>query len=137
MVLALSVLAWAGCDRVEPGSPEAVADAFVDAYFRRADQVKAKEYTAFGATKLLDAEIAQVKQVRQSGYTPTDASIDVAAERGERSMRGERVRFDYVIRYKGRDGEQRKHADIELAEVQGQWKVVRIALSNNPAPAAS
>ena len=39
-----------GCDRPEPGSPELVADAFVDAYFRHADQERAKQYTAFGAS---------------------------------------------------------------------------------------
>lgn len=124
-----------GCNRPEAGSPEAVADAFVDAYFRRADQEKAKEYTAFGATKMLDKEIADVKEVRDTGYTPGDAALGVAVERGARTTRGDRVRFDYILKYRGQDeSEQIKHADVELANVEGAWKVVRLGVSDQAPP---
>ncbi|MEQ9320163.1 MAG: hypothetical protein RIF41_13445 [Polyangiaceae bacterium] len=136
--LALSALlaaAATGCNRPETGSPEAVADAFVDAYFRRADQEKAKEYTAFGATKMLESEIEDVKEVRDTGYSPGDASLGVAVERGARSTRGDRVRFDYVLKFRGQDeSEQVKHADVELANVEGAWKVVRLGVSDQPSP---
>jgi hypothetical protein len=125
------------CGKPEAGSPEAVADQFAHAYFGLADQQKAKKFTAFGATKMLEREIAEVRDVRQDGYTPGAANIDVGFERGQRSQRGERVRFDYVIRYQDRDGAQEKHADIELALVEGAWKVVRVGLANKTAPAAS
>jgi hypothetical protein len=131
------LLTIVACNRPEAGSPEAVGDAFVDAYFRRADQEKAKEYTAFGATRMLEKEIAEVKQVRDSGYVPTDAALGVAVERGARSMRGERVRFDYLLKYRGQDGgEQTKHADVELANVEGSWKVVRIGVGTAPPPSS-
>jgi hypothetical protein len=136
-LLAAVVSLVSGCNSAPSGSPEAVGDAFADAYFRLADQQKAKEFTAFGATKMLEREVADVQGLRDNGYTPSEANIDVAVERGARSMRGERVRFDYLIRYKNGDAEQVKHADIELAQVEGQWKVVRLGLSDAPAPPAS
>lgn len=127
-----------GCDRPKEGSPEAVADAFVEAYFRRADQAAAKQFTALGASEMLDKEIAEVAKVRGDGYTPAEASIDVAVERNSRSMRGKRVRFDYTLKFKDLQGEVVKHADVELAELDGSWKVVRIGLANKAAaPAAS
>lgn len=124
----------AACDKPQAGSPEAVADAFVDAYFRRADQVGAKQYTALGASRMLDEEIAEVAKVRDEGYNPRDASLDVAVERGERSSRGKRVRFDYTLRFKHSQGEVVKHADVELAQLDGQWKVVRVAVNDHAAP---
>ena len=41
------------------------------------------------------------------------------------------MRFDYVIRYEDPHGEVVKHADIELAKVHDEWKVVRIGLSRS------
>ncbi len=128
-IVALTAIAAVGCDRIEPGSPEAVADAFSDAYFRRADQEKAKEYTAFGATKMLDQELAEVRAVRGDGYDPAAAHLDVTVERGARTMREHRVRFDYLVTYRSETGDQHKHADIELSQVDGAWKVVRVGLS--------
>ena len=128
-------LALVGCDRPAEGSPEAVADAFADAYFRRADQEKAKEFTAFTASKVLDEEIRQVADVRRSGYTPAAAGIGVTVKRGKRTARGARVRFDYAITYEGRDAPVTKHADVELSMVHGKWKVVRIGLAHEGAPA--
>jgi hypothetical protein len=133
-MLVLAILTLAGCNRAEVGSPEAVADAFCDAYFREADQEKAKQFTAFGATKMLDAEIREVRSLRESGYTPRDASLEVAISRGERKTREDRVRFDYVLRYEEQTGEVVKHADIELAKVHDEWKVVRIGLSGSEEP---
>ena len=128
------VVALSACNRAPEGSPEAVADGFVDAYFRRADQEAAKAYTALGASRMLDKEMADVRGVRDSGYLPTDASIDVAVERAERSMRGERVRFHYTVKFKDRKGEVVKHADVELAKLDDSWKVVRVGLSDKPPP---
>ena len=106
--------------------------AFCDAYFREADQEKAKQFTAFGATKMLDDELREVRSVREGGYTPKDAQLEVEIERGERTTRGDRVRFDYVIRFE----DQLKHADIELAKVHDDWKVVRIGLSRTDSESA-
>ena len=135
----LSICALIGCGRTAQGSPEAVADAFCDAYFRQADQEKAMEFTALGATKMLQDEMVDVKALRESGYTPNDASLDVAISRGDRSERGKRVRFDYSIRFHNDKGEAvTKHADIELSKINDAWKVVRIGLAKGaPAPAAS
>jgi hypothetical protein len=132
-VLFVAVLVG-GCDRPAEGSPEKVADAFVDAYFRRADQEGAKQYTAFGASRMLDQEIAEVSQLRRDGHTPSEAQIDVAAERGARSSRGDRVRFDYTLRFRDPRGDAVKHADIELAMVDQVWKVVRVGVADQPAP---
>jgi hypothetical protein len=125
------------CNKPKEGSPEAIADAFVDAYFRRADQAAAKEFTALGASRMLDKEIEDVAKVRADGYSPGDASLNVTAERGPRSARGNRVRFDYIVKFKDPKGDVTKHADIELSELDGVWKVVRIGLSDDPPPAAS
>ncbi len=121
--------ALAGC--AKPAGPEAIADAFCEAYFVKADQQKAKQFTAFGATKMLDQEIADTKPLREQGYGPNDASLEVAVERGGRSARGERVRFDYTVRFQG--GAQ-KHADVELSQVDGEWKVVRLAVGEALSP---
>lgn len=123
------VLGWLGCRSVEPGSPEAVADAFADAYFGRADQERAKQFTAFGATRMLDEEIAQTRGLRGTGFTPDEANLDVSLVRGERGTRDERVRFDYTVKFQG--GVE-KHADVELAKVGGDWKVVRVAVGDAP-----
>ncbi len=122
------------CNRSAAGSPEAVADAFADAYFGRADQAAAKPFTALGAAKMLDDEIADTRAVRDSGYTPSEANLNVKVDRGPRSSRGERVRFDYTVGYQGGVV---KHADIELSQVDGGWKVVRVGVGDSPAPASS
>lgn len=109
--------------------PEAAADAFADAYFAHADQAKARQYTAFGASKMLDQEIAETKPLRDSGYTPSEASLQLGVTRGARSQRGERVRFDYALR--AADGAV-KHATVELSRVAGEWKVVRVAVGDQP-----
>ena len=133
--LLLLLGAQAACNRTEAGSPEAVADAFADAYFRRADQQAAKAYTAFGASSMLDRELADVKRVREQGYSPTDAQLSVSYQRGDRSKRNERVRFSYTLKYQS--GALTKYADIELSLVQGSWKVVRVAVANHPPIPAS
>jgi hypothetical protein len=122
--LALALATFlAGC--AKPGAPEAVADAFADAYFRRADQEKAKEYTAFGATEMLEKELREVAQLRRDGYTPTD-SREVNVHRGEARKRDERIRFPYEITVKSEGKETVRDADVELASVRGAWKVVRV-----------
>lgn len=131
-VLAAAVLALTvtlgGCSR--KGSPEQIADAFADAYFRRIDQEKAKEYTALGATEMLDAELRSVAQIRKDGYTPDEASgSEITVRRGEATKRDQRVRFQYEIVVKLPDGtETTRDADIELTQIQGAWKVVRLGL---------
>lgn len=126
-LLALTVT-LGGCSR--KGAPEQVADAFADAYFRQMDQEKAKEYTALGATEMLDAELRSVAQIRKEGYTPSEASgAEVAVQRGEALKRDQRIRFPYAIVVKLSDGtETVRDADIELTQIQGAWKVVRVAL---------
>jgi len=126
-ILALTVT-LGGCSR--KGAPEQVADAFADAYFRRMDQEKAKEYTALGATEMLDAELRSVAQIRKDGYTPSEASeAEVTLQRGEAIKRDQRIRFPYEIVVKVPDGaETVRDADIELTQIQGAWKVVRVGL---------
>ena len=124
LVLALATF-LAGC--AKPGGPEAVADAFADAYFRRADQEKAKEYTAFGATEMLEKELRDVAQLRRDGYTPSEARVaEVNVRRGEPSKRDQRIRFPYAITVKSEGAETVRDADVELAQIHGAWKVVRV-----------
>ena len=125
----LLLIVSSGCDSRDPGSPEAVADAFVDAYFRQADQKKAIKFTAFSARALLEKEIQDVSEVRKTGYTVSDAGLSVEPRRESRSMRGERVRFDYRLQFRGRMGQAEKKADVELSRVHGEWKVVRLGVS--------
>jgi len=107
-----------------------VADSFADAYFRKIDQEKAKEYTALGATEMLDAELRSVAEVRKGGYTPQDASSDdITFKRGEPLKREQRLRFPYEVVLRSREGvETTREADIELAQIQGAWKVVRLGV---------
>jgi hypothetical protein len=127
VVLAL-ILPLAACSK--PGAPEQVADSFADAYFRKIDQEKAKEYTALGATEMLDAELRSVAEVRKGGYTPQDASSDdITFKRGEPLKREQRLRFPYEVVLRSREGvETTREADIELAQIQGAWKVVRLGV---------
>jgi hypothetical protein len=128
VALALVVTtALAGC--AKRGGPEEVADAFVDAYFRRADQEKAKEYTALGATEMLDRELKEVAQLRRDGYTPSEAGGgDVKVRRGESFNRDQRIRFPYEIAVRSEGTETVRAADVELANIGGAWKVVRVGL---------
>src|SRR5262249_42271496 len=112
----------------QAGSPEQVADAFSDAYFRRMDQEKAKEYTALGATKMLEDELHEVADIRKEGYTPGEAGADVKIHRGEPTRRDERVRFPYAITIHTDAGDTVKDADVELTRTDGTWKVVRVGL---------
>jgi hypothetical protein len=128
LLLALST-ALAGC--AKQGAPEQVADAFVDAYFRHADQEKAKEYTALGATEMLEKELREVAQLRKDGYTPSEAGGgDVDVHRGEPTHRDQRVRVPYEIVVKNGGTSTIRDADVELANIRGAWKVVRVGLKS-------
>jgi hypothetical protein len=123
------VLAAMSARCAKQGAPEQVADAFVDAYFRKADQERAKEYSALGVTEMLDQELAEVRRLRQDGYTPQEAGGgDVDARRGESTRRDERVRVPYVIVVRNGSAETVREADVELASIRGGWKVVRLGL---------
>jgi hypothetical protein len=112
----------------DQGAPEYVADEFVEAYFRRMDQQGARQFTAFGATEMLDRELELTRSVREQGYLPAEAAAQVNWKRLGRSARGERIRFDYEIDIKREGAEDHRTADIELAKVQSGWKVVRVGV---------
>jgi len=120
----LSGLSTGGC--ADKGAPEYVADQFVDAYFRRMDQQAARQFTALGATEMLDKELDLVRSVRAQGYTPDEAAAQVVCRRTARGSRGERVRFDYEITIVHDESEEHRAADVELAKIQTTWKVVRV-----------
>lgn len=116
-----------GC--ADKGSPERVADAFADAYFRQMDQEKAKEYTALGATAMLEKELRDVAQIRKDGYTAAEASGTVILRRGESSQRDQRLRFPFEVVIRNDGAETIRDADIELTKIGGEWKVVRVGLA--------
>ena len=120
-------MALTGCSK--DGSPEQVADAFAEAYFSQMNQEKAKEFTALGATKMLEEELREVSEVRKGGYDPTDARGEVSVRRGEASQREQRIRFPYVITVRSEAGETVRSADVELTQIQGGWKVVRVGVA--------
>ena len=126
----LVTLASACADR---GSPEAVADAFAHAYLVEMDQEKAKQFTALGATAMLDGEIREVAPLRKEGYGPSEARADVKIHRGEPSQRDQRIRYPYEVVIRADGGETIRDADVELANIQGTWKVVRVGLTNRAA----
>src|SRR5262249_55249186 len=123
--LGLAVLA---CKK--PSAPEQVADQFVDAYFAHADQERAKGFTALGATKMMDEELKEVGPVRKGGYGPNEAGANVTYKRGQPTMREQRVRVPYEIIAHAENQDVIRDADIELAEIQGSWKVVRVGLTS-------
>ncbi|HMI87480.1 MAG TPA: hypothetical protein VK550_25505 [Polyangiaceae bacterium] len=112
----------------DQGAPEYVADQFVEAYFQRMDQQSARQFTAFGATEMLDRELELTRGVREQGYLPAEAAAQVNWRRIGRSTRGERVRFDYDIDIRREGAEDHRRADIELSKVQTGWKVVRVGI---------
>jgi len=115
---------FAAC--TDKGAPEYVADQFVDAYFRRMDQQGARQFTALGATEMLDRELELTRSVRAQGYSSAEAAAQVVYRRTARSTRGDRVRFDYEISIKHDESEDHRIADVELAKIQTAWKVVRV-----------
>jgi hypothetical protein len=129
--LGLALGPAAGC--AKKAGPEDVADAFADAYFRLADQEKAKEYTAFGATQMLDAELKSVEQIRKDGYTPSEAGVNVTVRRGASSTRDQRVRIPYEVAVHPPSGgaETVRVADVELTQIAGVWKVVRVGMEQH------
>jgi hypothetical protein len=124
--VALGFLWVASCK--DQGAPEYVADEFVEAYFRRMDQKAAREFTAFGATEMLDRELELTRGIREQGYLPAEAAAQVNWRRTGRSTRGERIRFDYEIDIRREGSDDHRVADVELAKVQSGWKVVRVAI---------
>jgi len=126
LVAATLALAVPACSK--QGSPEEVADAFAEAYFRRMDQEKAKEFTALGASAMLDEELRSVAEIRKEGYNPSEAGADVTIHRGESTPRDQRVRIPYEIVIKSEGAATTKDADIELTKIEGRWKVVRVGL---------
>jgi hypothetical protein len=129
--LMLALAGAPGCNKLKT-TPEAVADAFVEAYFQQMDQQRAKEFTALGATKMLDAELKSVEEIRKDGYSP--GSVPVSVHRGEPAPRDERIRIPYEIEIETDGAKQVRDADIELARIDGQWKVVRIGITQRDAP---
>jgi hypothetical protein len=124
VVLWLASQLLVGC--ADKTAPEYVADQFADAYFRRMDQLAARQFTALGATEMLDRELDLVHSVRAQGYTPEQAAAHVVCHRKSRAARGERVRFDYDIAIQHEEAEEHRSADVELAKIQSAWKVVRV-----------
>lgn len=123
--LALTVT-LGGCKKKD--GAEQVADAFAEAYFQRADQEKAKEYTALGATQMLADELREVEKLRKDGYMPSDAALDIRVSRGPSSPREQRIRFPYEVTVRSEGVETIRDADVELAQIQGAWKVVRVGV---------
>jgi hypothetical protein len=131
-VCALSLLG--GC--TDKTAPDYIADQFVAAYFQRMDQKEARQFTALGATDMLDRELELTRGIRADGYSAQDAAAEVRCRRRGRSLRGERVRFDYDIAIKHEESEEHRTADVELANIQSDgrtpsahgwgWKVVRV-----------
>ncbi len=120
-------LALGGCKRKE--GAEQVADAFTEAYFQRADQEKAKEYTALGATQMLNEELREVEKIRKDGYTPSEAALgDIRLHRGDATTRDQRIRFPYEVTVRSEGVETVRDADVELTQIQGKWKVVRVGV---------
>ena len=126
LALALAALTAAGCSA--KGSPEAVADAFADAYFVHVDQEKAKEFTALTATRVLDEELRSVAEIRKEGYDPSEARGEILVRRGEAAQREQRVRIPYQIILRADGVETIRDADVELTQIQGAWKVVRFGV---------
>jgi hypothetical protein len=124
----------AGC--ADKTAPEYIADQFVAAYFERMDQKEAGKFTALGATDMLERELELTRGIRADGYSAQDAAAEVRCRRRGRSLRGERVRFDYDIAIKRDGSEDHRTADVELANLQPDgrtpsahgwgWKVVRV-----------
>src|SRR4051812_29787410 len=127
VVLAVALLLFFSACK-DQRAPEYVADEFVEAYFRRMDQQGARQFTAFGATEMLDRELELTRSVREQGYLPSEAAAQVNWKRTGRSARSERVRFDYTIDIRREGSEDHRTADVELAKVQSGWKVVRVAV---------
>jgi hypothetical protein len=123
--LALTV-ALGGCKKKD--AAEQVAVAFAEAYFQRADQEKAKEYTALGATQMLEEELREVGKIRKDGYTPSEAALDIRVNRGTSTTREQRIRFPYEVTVRSEGVETVRDADVELAQIQGAWKVVRVGV---------
>ena len=68
-------------------------------------------------------------QLRRDGYTPAEAGGgDVKVHRGESARRAERIRFPYEIVVRNGETETVRTADVELANIHGAWKVVRLGL---------
>ena len=132
LIVALS--GAAGCKKAASNTPEGVADSFVEAYFRQMDQQRAKEFTALGATRMLEAELKEVQDIRKDGYAP--GSVEVAVHRGQPVPRDERIRIPYEIEIATEGGKQVRDADVELSRIDGAWKVVRVGVkSRDVAPA--
>ncbi len=98
------------------------------------DQQRAKEHTALGASEMLDRELHDVAALRADGYTPAQAQSEVRISRGEKSLREHRVRFPYEVTVVADGSSTVTIADVELTQIDGVWKVVRVGLAPKPSP---
>lgn len=127
LAAAALTLTLGGCK--QKSGPEQVADAFTEAYFQHADQEKAKEYTALGATQMLDEELRAVEKIRKEGYTPSEGGLgSIQVHRGPSTTREQRIRFPYEVVVRTEGVETTRDADVELTQIDGAWKVVRVGV---------
>ena len=85
---------------------------------------------------MLEDEIGRVAQLRKDGYGPAEAGGQVTLKRGEPVPRDQRVRVPYEVTVQVDSTQTIRDADVELTQIGGVWKVVRIGLRSREAPAA-
>ena len=85
---------------------------------------------------MLEDELRDVASIRKEGYDPSEARGEISFHRGEPSQREQRVRFLYQITIRAEGSETVRSADIELTQIQGGWKVVRVGLEPARSPDA-
>ncbi len=77
---------------------------------------------------MLVDELREIEKLRKDGYTPSEAALgDIRVNRGPRRPRAAHpLPYEVIVRTEG--VETVRDADVELAQIQGAWKVVRVGV---------
>lgn len=112
-----------------PKTAEQVADRFVDLYFVRIDQERAKAFSSGLAAAKLEQELTLVKQIRQEAGVNVDKP-DISYTRKSINFAGDHARAMYEIRvHQGHDTSQ-QGALISLEKTADRWYVANYLVGN-------
>ena len=118
------------CGRGSPKSEaQTVADRFVDLYFVEVDQQAALSLSIGLAQEALDKELAEVREVRATGYGPEQAKPKTYYKRTVFQIEGDGARavYDLTIEHGG----DRTHRQVLLTLNRREtvaWRVASFAL---------
>lgn len=112
-----------GCS--SKGDPDAVANAFVDAYYIEFDLDRAKALAVGGALRRLEAEEKLVAEARKQVQVESRKARVYYDAPTKRQVEAGMVHYTYNLDIRQSGGQVQRKAIVMVAKRDGAWKVVR------------